>query len=133
MSQTADQKVTISYEAGICNIGSEGAAYRRKSGYVGFGLGMILAAIGIYFEWNSGLLALLAFFPFAIGALGFLQARNMFCVDYGLKGEQNVNDKTSGVSITELADKLKDKKKSQSMIIQAVSIAAILSLLVSLV
>ena len=76
------------YEPGVCNIGRDEIRRRRLSGHVG-----ALAAVGLL----AALLAtgaprvvrLLVALPAAVGASGYLQARERFCAAYGRLGVFN--------------------------------------------
>lgn len=76
------------YEPGVCNIGPDEIARRRRAGHVG------LAATGGLF---AGLLAiraprpvrLLVVLPAAVAASGYLQARFQFCAGFGSRGVYN--------------------------------------------
>lgn len=79
----------VAYQPGVCNIAHDEVGYRRRSGLVGVivtaVIGVILFAIGAPW-WTQ----LFLFIPAALAAIGFLQARESFCVRYASEGKYNV-------------------------------------------
>ena len=73
------------YQSGVCNIGPEEIARRRRAGHVGVvvtvGLLVALIAIGA-----PPLLRLVLFIPAAMAASGYLQAWLKFCAGFGRLG-----------------------------------------------
>jgi uncharacterized membrane protein len=79
----------VAYQPGVCNIAHDEVGYRRKSAFVGVivtaVIAVILFAIGAPW-WTQ----LFLFIPAALAAIGFLQARESFCVRYASQGKYNV-------------------------------------------
>lgn len=79
----------VAYQPGVCNIAHHEVAYRRRSGFVGAivtaVIAVILFALGAPW-WTQ----LFLFIPAALAAIGFLQARESFCVRYASQGKYNV-------------------------------------------
>ena len=67
------------YVPGVCNINTKEVAQRRKAGYFGLLLTIILLAALFGLDLNHYYRAVL-FVPLFIAAIGFLQARHKFCV-----------------------------------------------------
>lgn len=117
---------TTNYIPGVCNINREEIAYRKKAAYAGLAVSVIyLVCISLIDA--SIYLRLLVFFPAFVATIGFLQARNKFCVAYGASGKQNADDGGTTKSVATAAA-TKDKQRARSMNLQAVAIAAIFSL-----
>jgi uncharacterized membrane protein len=79
----------VAYQPGVCNIAHHEVAYRRRFGFVGLivtaVIAVILLALGAPW-WTQ----LFLFIPAALAAIGFLQARESFCVRYASQGKYNV-------------------------------------------
>jgi hypothetical protein len=116
----------ISYQAGTCNIGTAEINQRKRIGWLGLlltGLGLILFFIGVMIYEISPLIGFLIGIPALMAAIGLLQARQKFCVAYGLKHVQNVTLRlgtTTAVNDTE--SRRKDRNKALIMILQALAI-----------
>jgi hypothetical protein len=92
----------IGYQPGVCNIGPDEIAYRRRAGYLGLaiavGLAVALVVIGAP-AWTRLLVA----FPLGGGILSLWQARSRFCAGFGLAGVENF-DKRSIENVKRIAD-----------------------------
>ena len=73
------------YIPGICNIGPEEIARRNRIGYLGMILGL-LSALVIELTDLDRLWRLMIAAPAALSLIGFLQARQRFCFNYGFRG-----------------------------------------------
>ena len=113
------------YIPGVCNINHKEVAYRRKAGYFGLGFFVVIAAAFLALAVNRWFYVLL-FVPAFVAAIGFLQAKNKFCVAYGAGGQQNADDGSEKArNITDTDAVSKDKKRSRQMNLQAAGIAVI--------
>lgn len=76
------------YIAGVCNIGKAETRQRLIVSFVGLGAALALAA---WLVANDASTAARWFvlLPFMVWAIGLVQARNRFCVAYGLAGTFN--------------------------------------------
>ncbi len=124
---------TSEYIPGMCNINQQEIKTRRKAGHAGLimfvGLLIVLVALNLTIYSR-----LVLFVPAFIAAIGYLQARNKFCVGYASAGQQNAGDGSKSASTIEDQDHLTaDKKRARSINIQAVTIAFIATLLTLLV
>lgn len=121
------------YVPGVCNINRAEIARRRNSGYLGLVLFAILLALYLAFgvsRWYH----LLLFFPALLAALGFLQARNKFCVSFAASGVQNASEGSSTASsIADKKARAADKRKARQMNLSAGTIAVIVALLTLLI
>ena len=113
------------YQAGVCNINVKEVQYRRNVGYGATLISVVMIAGIIIFDLSEFLLLLVAPILF-VGILGFLQAKNTFCVSYGSSGQQNAAEGSAKASdVANAADKAKDKAKSQQMLMQAALLSVI--------
>jgi hypothetical protein len=80
--------MTEQYVAGACNIGPAEIAMRRRAGHAGLAVTTALAAgllrSGLHPAWRLALAL-----PAAGSAAGYLQARQQFCANYGIRGLYN--------------------------------------------
>lgn len=114
-----------SYVPGVCNINRAEIAYRRKAGYVGLGISLILA-IALFGLGVSRWYRLVLFVPLFIAAIGFLQAKNKFCVAYGANGKQNATEGSAKAREVSNQDaKATDKNRARTMNIQAALLALV--------
>ncbi len=120
------------YIPGVCNINKEEIAYRKKAGYFGLGASVVVITILLVLDANQ-YLRLIAFFPVFVTAIGFLQAKNKFCVAYGAAGKQNATD---GGKVSQIKDRLAisgDKVKARRMNLQALAISLVATIVLVLI
>jgi hypothetical protein len=101
------------YIPGVCNIGPAEINRRRRAGWFGLGLTVLLWLAFLVFHVPAGW-RLTLFFPAFIGAEGFLQAAFHFCAGFGSRGLFNFGSevgKTETVQQDEFRHK--DKRKAQ--------------------
>mgnify|MGYP000988135367 FL=1 len=116
-----------SYIPGMCNINTKEVAYRRKAMWFGVILSMImlLALALLNAPWWLGILIL--FIPVYIGAIGYLQVTNRFCVSYGASGRQNADEDSDSARTVEDNEALEaDKAKTRKMNLQAFGITIVI-------
>lgn len=119
------------YIPGMCNINKAEIAYRRKAMWFGIILSIIIFTLLFVFhaEWWLG--AVLLFVPVYIGAIGYLQVTQKFCVSYGSSGKQNASDDSDAVQAVVDSDARRaDKAKTKRMNLQALG-ATLLVLVVT--
>lgn len=112
----------VTYTPGVCNIGEAEIRLRRQVGFSA-GASTLFAVLACYFLHISPKWACLIFFPATISALGFIQARMHFCVNFGMRGLFNVS---SELRHTESIDQTEWRKKDQQTAI-IIIVAAILA------
>ena len=117
------------YVPGMCNINTAEVAYRKKAMLFGIALSVVvLLALAVFnVIWWVAPLAL--FVPVYIGAIGYLQVRNKFCVSYGTSGRQNAdNASEAATEVTDSQAIQADKAKSRRMNLQATAITIVVVL-----
>lgn len=111
------------YIPGICNIGPEEIAIRRKLGWSGLTIAVvlliILSAAGINPLWR-----LCIFFPAMVSATGFLQAHSHFCVGFARKGLFNFESYGTTQSISDNTSRSKDLKRANQITLAAALLGA---------
>ncbi|MBC7512462.1 hypothetical protein H7142_02265 [Candidatus Saccharibacteria bacterium] len=121
------------YIPGMCNINTAEVAYRRKAMWfgIGFSVALLIGLLALNAPWWVRILVL--FVPVYIGAIGYLQVKNRFCVSYGTKGQQNANEDSDDPSNVGAENASVDKKKARTMGIQALGITVAVLTAVSLI
>lgn len=115
---------TGGYVAGACNIGPDEIARRRRSGWIGLaaaiGLGVVLLAIGAP-AWARLTIGL----PLYVSAIGFIQARERFCVGFAAAGITNFE--TLGIThrIEDDAARAADRRHARSLIVRSAVVAGV--------
>jgi hypothetical protein len=121
-----------SYVPGVCNINHAEIARRRLAGHIGISLFIVVLALLLYLSINRWY-RLILFVPAFLAAIGYLQAKNKFCVGYGGAGMQNASDgSTQAEKITDKSAVLKDRLKTKKLNLQA-ALIALFATIVSLV
>jgi hypothetical protein len=84
----------VGYQPGVCNIGSDEIAYRRRAGYLGLAIAMGLAVALVIIDAPAWARLLVAF-PLGGGILSLWQARSRFCAGFGLAGVENFDERST--------------------------------------
>jgi hypothetical protein len=99
------------YQAGVCNIGPEEIARRRRAGHFGaaitVGLLIGLIALGV-----PPVFRLVVFLPAAAAASGYLQAWLKFCAGFGRLGVYNFGRVGPMSPVIDDAARAADRRKS---------------------
>lgn len=116
------------YIPGVCNINRNEIAQRRKAGHIG--LILLVFGLGILLVLNvTPWLRLVLVIPAMLMFIGYLQAKNKFCVGYGRAGLQNADgDDLAGKKVSDAFAVRADQKRSRVMNQQAACYAAALTL-----
>jgi hypothetical protein len=117
MNETNNQ-----YIPGVCNIGPAEIAMRKRLGWYGLILTIVLWALMVWLGISSWW-RLLLFIPVFFSANGFLQGFMHFCAGFGMRGVFNFGSevgKTDTVSQAEF--RVKDRRKAQQIFLYAVLI-----------
>ena len=100
------------YVPGECNIGPAEINRRKRSGWFGLGVTILLWAAFLVFRvpapWRLTL-----FFPAFLSAEGFLQAAFHFCAGFGMQGVFNFGSEVGKTeTVEQAAFRRKDKRKA---------------------
>lgn len=113
MSSTQDLKPIdlLSYEPGVCNIGPEEVARRRRAGHVALitsvGLFLLLLAVGAPHWARLGLVLTVA-----ASASGYLQAWLHFCAGFGSSGVYNFGPLGTVQQVADPGARSRDRRRS---------------------
>jgi hypothetical protein len=121
-------KTTQEYVPGVCNIGPAEIRSRRQAGWFALVLTLFIWAGFVYFKipapWR-----ILLFFPAAMSAVGFLQAKMHFCAAFGILGVFNFGSK---VGKTETIAQKEYRRKDQIKAFLIVMDSSLIGLAVAL-
>ena len=123
---------STNYVPGVCNINPVEIRQRRMSGHVGLLITGVLIAL-VFVLHASSYLRIVIFMPAFISAIGYLQARNKFCVGYAGAGQQHADDGGTAQTITDKKALALDKRKTRTMNLQATIIAALVTAIVTVI
>jgi hypothetical protein len=116
------------YIPGVCNIGPQEINRRRRVGWIGLAVALlvfiILAVMNVNHWWR-----LLIFFPATFSASGFLQAHFHFCAGFARKGVFNFGEIGKIQDVTDDSAKAKDKQKGKQITLYAAFIGAIIAII----
>lgn len=115
------------YVPGVCNIGRAEIALRKRIGWQGLALTLVLWGLLEYFAAGS-LWFLVLFLPSFVASVGFIQAKMHFCAAFGMRSVLNFGPevgKTDTVLQVEFRDR--DRKKA----IQIIGYSALVGVLVA--
>jgi hypothetical protein len=129
VSQTAGPD---GYQPGVCNIGPDEIAQRRRAGHVGaivtLGLLAVLLAIGANPAWR-----LLIAVPAAGTAITYLQAVLHFCVGFGMAGVFNFGTVGRVTSVADEAARRSDRARVLRMVVAGCAIGLAVGVLAALI
>lgn len=113
------------YVPGACNIGSREIMRRRAVGIAALVFALIsgytlLAADDLTRSARWGI-----FFPLFVSAIGFIQARNKFCMAYGLAGTFNFGKIGDMERVFDAESKKIDRRKALAIVVQSALIAGL--------
>ena len=113
------------YTPGVCNINEPEIAYRKKAFYLGIATGVPLLVFLLVVK-ASPYTAIVMFLPVWIGAIGYLQAKNKFCVGYAASGLFNSSPEYAETkAIVDESSKKLDKARARKINYQALGIGLI--------
>ena len=100
------------YIPGVCNIGPAETAMRKRAGWVGAIVTVLLWGLFASFRVKE-VWYLLLFFPAASSASGFIQAKMHFCAAFGLKSLLNFGPEVGKTdSVLQVEFRALDRKKA---------------------
>jgi hypothetical protein len=120
-----------SYIAGTCNIGKGEVRRRQLVALVGLALSLS-ALIGFISAGTQPSLRLGIFIPLSVASIGWVQSRKKFCLAYGFMGTFNFGKLGQLSRVSDKASLAADRKMALSILLQSLSLAAVLTLFVYL-
>ncbi len=117
------------YVPGVCNIGDAEIRQRRRMGWIGLVVTVVLALLLEVFHANvlwKGFLV----FPAALSTTGFLQAWMHFCAGFGMQGVFNFSSEVYQTDTVAQAEyRALDRKKAIRIFIYSILIGAVVTLI----
>ncbi len=120
-----------SYIAGSCNIGKGEVRRRQLVALIGFVLSLS-AVIGFISADTEPSLRLGIFLPLTVASIGWVQSRKKFCLAYGFMGTFNFGKLGQLSKVSDKASLAADRKMAISILLQSLTLAAVLTLFVYL-
>lgn len=116
------------YQPGVCNIGPEEIARRRRAGYVG--LLVTLAVLAVLVVINAPPLArLIAILPAAGSASGYLQAWLKFCAGFGSRGIFNFGPLGESSAVGDADARARDRRRSRQIGLASLGIGIVVGII----
>jgi len=123
---TASPDGGTEYRPGVCNIGPEEIARRRRAGNVG--VLATLATLAILLAIDAPPLArLLLTLPAAGAATGYLQAWLKFCAGFGSAGVFNFGPLGGTVKVDDAEARRRDRRRSIQIFLAALAVGLVVS------
>jgi hypothetical protein len=118
-----------SYIPGVCNINPKEVAYRRRVGQIGLAIFVILL-VALMLIHVTHLLRVVLLLPAFVSAIGYLQAKNHFCVAYGGSGQENATTGSAKANkVTDNTAIAADKKRTRQINLQAAGLAVLATII----
>ncbi|MCX6453781.1 MAG: hypothetical protein NTV53_02265 [Actinobacteria bacterium] len=121
----------MDYIAGSCNIGKGEIRRRQFVALIGLIL-TISTVIGLINVSAERSARLGVFVPAMIFAVGFIQSRRKFCLAFGLMGTFNFGSLGKLSRVASPEDRKADRKTAISILVQALSLALVITLIIYL-
>ncbi len=121
----------MDYIAGSCNIGKGEIRRRQFVALIGLIL-TITTVIGLINVSAERSARLGVFVPAMIFAVGFIQSRRKFCLAFGLMGTFNFGSLGKLSRVASPKDRKADRKTAISILVQALSLALVITLIIYL-
>jgi len=122
---------TDDYAPGACNIGPDEIARRRRSGRLGLAATVLVAVTAVALG-APPVARLVVFAPAFVAALGYLQARERFCVAFGAAGVANFESVGSSRAIVDADARRADRRRAIRLTARAAAIATAVTLVFAL-
>lgn len=121
----------MEYVAGTCNIGKGEIRRRQLVALIGLVL-TISTTIGLLTGGAAKSARLGVFIPALVFSVGFVQSRRKFCLAFGLMGTFNFGSLGKLSRVASPEDRLADRKTAISILLQALSLALTITLIIYL-
>ena len=106
------------YQAGVCNIGPEEIARRRRAGHIGLVITVALF-VGLVVAGLPPFVRLILFLPAAAAASGYLQAWLKFCAGFGSLGVYNFGRVGQTFAVPDDEARARDRRRARQIGIAA--------------
>jgi hypothetical protein len=120
------------YQPGVCNIGPDEIAKRRRTGHIGV-IATLVTLIVLLAIGAPPLARLLVAIPAALAASGYLQAYFKFCVAFGSAGVFNFGARGSTQHVVDAQARARDRQRVLQLSLAIGAIAVSIALLAVLI
>jgi predicted exporter len=126
MSSTSHSEILkyVDYEPGVCNIGPEEIARRRRAGHTGLIASIAVLALLLIVgapAWTRVIL----FFTAGVSASGYLQAFFHFCAGFGSRGVYNFGELGTVQTVADETARSRDRRRSQEIGLASLAIGVV--------
>ena len=121
----------MEYIPGTCNIGKGGIRRRQLVALIGLIL-VITTTVGLVSAESPKSARLSVFIPALVFSIGFIQSRRKFCLAFGLMGTFNFEQLGKLSRVADSVDRKRDRKTAISILIQSLSLALTITLIIYL-
>jgi hypothetical protein len=115
------------YQAGVCNIGPDEIARRRRSGLIGLAIAAIIAIVLVALHLPA-ITRVILFLPLAGGIVSTEQARRHFCAGFALAGIRNFGRLGTVEQVADAVAVAADRRAALIMFGYSAAIAAVVTL-----
>ena len=121
----------MEYIPGTCNIGKGEIRRRQLVALIGLIL-IITTTAGLVSAETPKSSRFSVFIPAIVFSIGFIQSRRKFCLAFGLMGTLNFGSLGKVSRVADSANRRQDRKTAMSILIQALSLALTITLIIYL-
>ncbi len=121
----------MEYVAGSCNIGKGEIRRRQLVALIGLIL-IVVTTFGLLTGGAAKSARFSVFIPALVFSVGFIQSRRKFCLAFGLMGTFNFGSLGKLSKVASAQDRLEDRKTAISILLQALSLALTITLIIYL-
>ena len=116
------------YQPGVCNIGPEEIARRRRAGHIGLlvTLGVLAVLVAVH---ASALARLISILPAAGSASGYLQAWLKFCAGFGSRGIFNFGQLGETTAVDDADARARDRRRSRQIGLASLGIGIVVGII----
>lgn len=115
------------YQAGVCNIGPDEIARRRRSGLIGLAITAVVAVALVALHLPA-VTRVILFLPLAGGIVSIEQARRHFCAGFALAGIRNFGRLGTVEQVADPVAVKADRRAALIMVGYSAAIAAVVTL-----
>lgn len=120
-SGTTTSATDSGYRPGVCNIGPQEQARRRRAGHVGLAASAILLAVLVAID-APPITRLLVALPAAGAASGYLQAWLKFCAAFGSRGVFNFGPLGGVEAVADDDARASDRRRARQIFLASLAI-----------
>jgi hypothetical protein len=118
----------VAYEPGVCNIGPEEIARRRRAGHIGLIASIVVLALLVIVgapAWTRLILVVTA----GGSASGYLQAWFHFCAGFGSKGVYNFGSVGTVQAVADADARSRDRRRSAEIGLASLAIGLVVGVI----